>query len=194
MAKTVFDLKNIFWSISSGFAFKQAKEHILFQVKTLKMWNEKKNIPHFWVTPLIFWGLPPKERGNIKTWNFDKFFVSFKLLCSSERCVSSKSKDEWCGAQAAESGVKKRRGGAVSQPEQQRRARQCWVEQKKSRRDYRRAPGWEPETKNSRLPGEREPRATAAATGLRAAGATSAVAMAEGDYRVHHCQGRRVGN
>ena len=38
MAKTVFDLKislkNIFWSISSVFAFKQAKEHILFQVKT----------------------------------------------------------------------------------------------------------------------------------------------------------------
>ena len=44
MAKTVFDLKNskknIFWSISSVFAFKQAKEHILFQVKTKKMWNE----------------------------------------------------------------------------------------------------------------------------------------------------------
>ena len=37
MAKTVFDLKivkKIFFSISSVFAFKQAKEHILFQVKT----------------------------------------------------------------------------------------------------------------------------------------------------------------
>ena len=34
------------------------------------MWNEKKKFPHFRVTPLIFWGLAPKERGNIKTWNF----------------------------------------------------------------------------------------------------------------------------
>ena len=34
------------------------------------MWNEKFCFPHFRVTPLIFWGLPPKERGNIKTWNF----------------------------------------------------------------------------------------------------------------------------
>ena len=38
-AETVFDLKNsihIFLSISSVFGFKQAKEHILFQVKPLK--------------------------------------------------------------------------------------------------------------------------------------------------------------
>ena len=34
------------------------------------MWNEKKKIPHFRVTPQIFWGLASKERGNIKTWNF----------------------------------------------------------------------------------------------------------------------------
>ena len=34
------------------------------------MWNEKKFSPHFRVTPLIFWGLVPKERGNIETWNF----------------------------------------------------------------------------------------------------------------------------
>ena len=46
MAKTVFDFKNknknIYESISSVLAFKQVKEHILFQVKTLKMWNKEK--------------------------------------------------------------------------------------------------------------------------------------------------------
>ena len=74
MAKTVFNLKNslknIFWSIFSVFAFKEAKEYILFQVKTYKMWNENFFVPHFRVTALIFWGLAPKERGYIKTWNF----------------------------------------------------------------------------------------------------------------------------
>ena len=32
--------------------------------------RKKICFPHFRVTPLIFWGLPPKERGSIKTWHF----------------------------------------------------------------------------------------------------------------------------
>ena len=45
MGKTVFDLKNsetkFFESISSVLGFKQAKEHILFQVKPEKYFNKK---------------------------------------------------------------------------------------------------------------------------------------------------------
>ena len=55
MAKTVFDLKNskkIFFEVSLQFS----------------LLNKPKNI--FCFRPLIFWGLAPKERGNIKTWNF----------------------------------------------------------------------------------------------------------------------------
>ena len=75
MAKTVLNLKNInffffFLSISSVFPFKQAKEHILFQVKPLKKFNNIIFEAHFRVTAQIFWGLATKERGNLKTWNF----------------------------------------------------------------------------------------------------------------------------
>ena len=74
MGKTVFGLKNIFiffLIISSVFAFKQAKEHTLFQVKTIKK-NLNKNcfFAHFRVTFKIFRGPATKERGNIKTLNF----------------------------------------------------------------------------------------------------------------------------
>ena len=73
MAKTVFGIKNskqIFFSISSVFAFKQAKEHILFQVILKNFLNENISFAHFRVTAEIFCGLATKERGNIKTWHF----------------------------------------------------------------------------------------------------------------------------
>ena len=58
MAKTVLDLKNslkfFFLSISSVFPFKQAKEHILFQVKPLKKFNNIIFEAHFRVTAQIF--------------------------------------------------------------------------------------------------------------------------------------------
>ena len=73
MGKTVFGQKNIyifFLIISSVFAFKQAKEHTLFQVKTLKILNKNCFFAHFRVTVKIFRGPATKERGNIKTLNF----------------------------------------------------------------------------------------------------------------------------
>ena len=69
MAKTVFYLKksknNFLGSISSVFAFKQAKEQILFLVQPLKIINENFFWPHFRVTLNCFWGPATSEKPTI---------------------------------------------------------------------------------------------------------------------------------
>ena len=57
---------NFLGGFSSVFAFKQAKEQILFQVQSLKMLNEKHFFAHFRVTVQICWGPATSENATLR--------------------------------------------------------------------------------------------------------------------------------
>ena len=76
--------------------------------------------------------------------NFWKIRIFSRTLTSARRswvkwdCLRTEA--DPLEAQEAESGVKKRGAEASSQPERQRQVGQRWMEEKKSRRSYQRAP------------------------------------------------------
>ena len=67
MVKTVFDLYRgrQKFGLSSVFAFRQAKEQILFQVQPLKIWNTTFLCAHYRVTVQIFWGPATSENATL---------------------------------------------------------------------------------------------------------------------------------